>query len=267
MGWSPRQSQSNTKLHGILGLQKSADFSVCEHVCWEGTKVTDFSISQLACTQLSLVPTWVPLTRNIFRIKLTLCCKWFTSSKVSSWYRKHLPRLFVSWMPTIRGFRFKESHQNSKIALIRIQIIPKLPNIFKYIHIYFPNLSSVSSLHLLWATADSLWRPLVTNFAKFQSSEGLGFSSPPKPGISWHSPSERETKKSETSFVLGQWNKSLSIVIIHHPEVDVSKTTHQKNTFLIRLLVMWHLIPILSHSWKLLRPGKLTASALSVWCF
>lgn len=83
--------------------------------------------------------TWVPLlTRNIFRIKLTLCCKWFTSSKVSSWYRKHLPRLLVSWIPSIRGFRLNERHQNCKIALIRIQIIPKLPNIFKYTFQIFP---------------------------------------------------------------------------------------------------------------------------------
>ena len=242
MGWSPPKFRVTPNCMAFWDYKKCWFF--CLRICLlrrnKGHWFQHFSTRLHPAVPGS---TWVPLlTRNIFRIKLTLCCKWFTSSKVSSWYRKHLPRLLVSWMPNIRGFHFKESHQNCKIALTRIQIIPKLSNIFKYIQIYFPNLSNVSSLHLLWATADSLWRPLVTNSAKFQSSEGLGFSSPPKPGISWHSPSERETKKKVRR--LSFW-------------VNVVKSSVP--SYLLSLFI--------SHSWKLLRAGKLTASALSFWCF
>lgn len=141
----------------------------------------------------------------------------------------------------------------------------------QYIQIYFPNLSNVSSLHLLWATADShknLWWPILPSFnlAKvwdFHPLRNLESPDIPRP--------KEGQKKSETSFVLGQrcqvTGSQLSIIIIHYTQVDVTTKQLTKKTFFIRLLVMWHLIPILSHSWKLLRPGKLTASALSFWCF
>lgn len=235
MGWSPPQSQSNTKLHGILGLQK--------------VLILLFANMFVEKEQRSLISALNSLAPS---------CPWFHMGSTID--QEHLSNkvdvvlqmihIFQSLLLISKTFTSVVGFLDTKHSGLPLERTPsklqdctnKNPNHSKttqYIQIYFPNLSNVSSLHLLWATADShknLWWPILPSFNLAKVWDFHPLQNPESPDIP--RPKERQ-KKSETSFVLGQrcqvTGSQLSIII--------------------------------SHSWKLLRPGKLTASALSFWCF
>ena len=164
MGWSPPQSQSNTKLHGILGLQK--------------VRILLFANMFVEKEQRSLI--------SPFLNSLAPSCPWFHMGSTID--QEHLSNkvdvvlqmihIFQSLLLISKTFTSVVGFLDTKHSGLPLERTPsklqdctnKNPDHSKttqYIQIYFPNLSNVSSLHLLWATADShknLWWPILPSF-------------------------------------------------------------------------------------------------------